>query len=79
MVEGMIGKVHDHIINELDTNTRTDLVFVLTGIIFNLIILGANSGIAAGGRPGKQRAYFYHVHTGCSSDSDKSDCRARFD
>jgi hypothetical protein len=47
MAEGMIEKVHDHIINELDTNTRTDLIFVLTGIILNLVILGANSGIAA--------------------------------
>lgn len=43
----MIEKVHDHIINELNTNTRTDLIFVLTGIILNLVILGANSGIAA--------------------------------
>jgi hypothetical protein len=45
----MIEKVHDHIIDELDTNTRTDLIFVLTGIVLNLIILGVNSGIASSG------------------------------
>ncbi len=43
----MIERVHEHIISELNTNTRTDLIFVLTGIILNLIILGANSGVAA--------------------------------
>src|SRR3972149_11506445 len=48
----MIEKVHDHIIDELDTNTRTDLIFVLTGIVLNLIILGINSAIASGGGDG---------------------------
>jgi hypothetical protein len=43
----MIEKVHDHIIDELDINTRTDLIFVLTGIVLNLVILGANSAIAS--------------------------------
>ena len=54
----MIEKVHDHIINELDTNTRTDLIFVLTGIILNLIILGANSGIAAAAGRGNSAPTF---------------------
>jgi len=45
----MIERVHEHITGELQTNTRTDTIFVLTGIILNLLVLGINSGIAAGG------------------------------
>ncbi len=44
----MIERVHDHIINELQMNTRTDTIFILTAIVLNLITLGINSGIAAG-------------------------------
>ncbi|MFH0914309.1 MAG: hypothetical protein V1849_03355 [Chloroflexota bacterium] len=46
----MIERVHEHIIGELNTNTRTDTIFVLTAIILNLITLGINSGIAASAR-----------------------------
>ncbi len=46
----MIERVHEHLIEELRTNTRTDTVFVITAIFLNLIILAINSGIAAGGR-----------------------------
>ncbi len=45
----MIERVHEHIINELNSNARTDIVFVLTAIILNLITLAINSGAAAGG------------------------------
>jgi hypothetical protein len=45
----MIGRVHEHLIGELQTNTRTDTIFVLTAIILNLITLGINSGIASSG------------------------------
>ena len=45
----MIERVHTHIISELGTNTRTDTIFVLTAIILNLLSLGINSGVAAGG------------------------------
>ncbi len=43
----MIHKVHEHILEELKTNTRTDIVFVLTAIILNLVTLAINSAIAA--------------------------------
>jgi len=43
----MIQRVHEHIISELNTNTRTDTIFVLTAIILNLISLGVNSGLAS--------------------------------
>ena len=43
----MIERAHEHIVNELGTNTRTDTIFVLTAIVLNLITLGINSGIAS--------------------------------
>jgi len=48
----MIERVHEHIISELGTNTRTDTIFVLTAIVLNLITLGINSGIASSERNG---------------------------
>jgi hypothetical protein len=48
----MIQRVHEHIIGELSTNTRTDTIFVLTAIILNLISLGVNSGLASSGNSG---------------------------
>ncbi len=43
----MIERVHEHIIGELGTNTRTDTIFVITAIILNLITLGINSILAS--------------------------------
>ena len=45
----MIQRVHEHIIGELGTNTRTDTIFVITAIILNLVTLGINSGLASSG------------------------------
>ncbi len=45
----MIERVHQHIISELNGNARTDTIFVLTAIILNLLTLGINSAVAAGG------------------------------
>ncbi len=42
----MIKKVHQHIINELQQSSRTDTIFVVTAVLFNLIVLGINSAIA---------------------------------
>ena len=44
----MIERVHEHITAELQQNTRTDTIFVLTAILLNLIALGINSGVASG-------------------------------
>jgi uncharacterized membrane protein len=41
----MIEHVHTHITSELQQNTRTDTIFILTAILLNLIILGINSGM----------------------------------
>ena len=43
----MLGQVHDHIVSELGESSRTDTIFVLTAIVFNLIVLGVNSGVSA--------------------------------
>jgi hypothetical protein len=42
----MLKQVHEHITNELTQGARTDTIFIITAIAFNLIVLGINSGIA---------------------------------
>ena len=42
----MLNQLHDHIIEELKLNTRTDTIFLITALILNGIFLGANSGLA---------------------------------
>jgi len=44
----MIERVHEHIITELQQNTRTDTIFIVTAILLNLVILAVNSIVAAG-------------------------------
>ena len=43
----MIERVHEHIIAELQQNTRTDTIFILTAILLNLLALGVNSAVAS--------------------------------
>jgi len=43
----MLDKVHDHIVSELGQSSRTDTIFVVTTVIFNLIVLGINTGVSA--------------------------------
>lgn len=40
----MIEHVHKHITSELQQNTKTDIIFILSAIILNLIILAVNAG-----------------------------------
>ena len=42
----MIEKVHEHIVNELQQSARTDTIFIITAVLFNLIVLGINSALA---------------------------------
>lgn len=44
----MIERVHQHIITELQQNTRTDTIFILTAILLNLLTLAINSIVAMG-------------------------------
>ena len=43
----MLEQVHDHIVSELGHSSRTDTIFVVTAVVFNLIVLGINSGVSA--------------------------------
>ena len=43
----MIERVHQHIINELQQGSRTDTIFIVTAVLFNLIVLAVNSGVAS--------------------------------
>jgi len=49
----MLIQVHDHIVAELGHSNRTDTIFVVTAIIFNLVVLGINSGVAASASTGR--------------------------
>lgn len=42
----MLKQVHEHIVGELNQGAKTDTIFVITAIVFDLIVLGINSGIA---------------------------------
>ena len=42
----MLSQVHEHIVKELGESSRTDTIFVLTAIVFNLIVLGVNSAVS---------------------------------
>lgn len=43
----MLAKVHDHIVDELGQSSRTDTIFVITTVVFNLIVLGINTAVSA--------------------------------
>lgn len=43
----MINQVHEHILEELKTNTKTDTIFILTAIVLNMITLAINSAISS--------------------------------
>ena len=42
----MIKKVHEHILGELQQSARIDTIFVVTAVLFNLIVLAINSAVA---------------------------------
>ena len=46
MKEEMLRNVHQHILDELRTNTKTDTTFVITSIVLNVAILITNASIA---------------------------------
>lgn len=43
----MLERLHNHIQSELHVNTRTDTIFVLAAIVFNFVMLGIGSTLAA--------------------------------
>ena len=42
----MLKEIHEHIVSELQQNARTDTIFVVTAVVFNLVVLGINSAVA---------------------------------
>ena len=46
----MLEQVHQHIVSELNQSSRTDTIFVVTAVVFNLIMLGINSAVAGAAR-----------------------------
>lgn len=42
----MLEKLHDHMVDELAQNSRTDTIVLIVALIFNLIIIGTNSNTA---------------------------------
>jgi len=43
----MLREIHEHIVSDLQQSARTDTVFVVTAVLFNLIVLGINWGVAS--------------------------------
>jgi hypothetical protein len=42
----MLKEIHGHIVNELQQNSKTDTVFVVAAVLFNLVVLGINWSVA---------------------------------
>lgn len=42
----MLKEVHEHILTELQQSSRTDTIFVVAAVIFNLVTLGINWAVA---------------------------------
>ena len=42
----MLKEVHEHILSELQQSSRTDTIFVVSAVIFNLVVLGINWSVA---------------------------------
>lgn len=43
----MLKEIHDHMVNELQQNARADTVFIVAAVLFNLVVLGINWGVAS--------------------------------
>jgi len=53
-VREMLRELHEHVVSELQQSSRADTVFVVTAVLFNLIVLGINWGVASGGSSGSE-------------------------
>ena len=42
----MIEHVHEHILGELERNSKVDQLFIVTAILLNILVLASNSAIA---------------------------------
>lgn len=44
----MLERLHEHMNQQLQVNARIDTIFVVTAVLFDLVLFGVNSGVAAG-------------------------------
>ena len=56
----MLSQMHDHLVKELGDSSRTDTIFVLTAIVFNLIVLAINFGVATEAAAEDDAAHIRH-------------------
>ena len=42
----MLNQVHEHVVSELNQGARTDTVFVVVSVLFDLVVLGINWSVA---------------------------------
>lgn len=54
----MIEHLHDHAVSELRQSARTDTVFVVTTVLFDLVVLGINWILASARHTAAQGAIF---------------------
>jgi len=52
----MLKEIHGHIVHELQQSSRTDTVFVIAAVLFNLVVLGINWGVASEAAKGHDTA-----------------------
>lgn len=45
--DNMLERIHEHIVSELGHSSRTDTIFVVVAILFDLIVLGINSATSS--------------------------------
>ncbi len=45
----MIEKIHEHMVLELQQNTKTDTIFIVVAVLLDFILLAVNSSIASEG------------------------------
>ncbi|NCQ33794.1 hypothetical protein GW813_01700, partial [bacterium] len=43
----LLKEIHGHMVDELQQNARTNTVFVVAAVLFNLVVLGINWGVAS--------------------------------
>ena len=44
----MLAELHGHVVSEIQQSSRADTVFVVSAVLFNLVVLGINWGVASG-------------------------------
>jgi len=43
----MLSDLHSHVVGEIQQSSRTDTIFVVSAVLFNLVVLGINWGVAS--------------------------------